>query len=353
MPPIQAKQVFTNHGDCLEDCLCLNKYDAVSAPAITNDITEGYRVGSCWFDVTADKAYTCLDATDGAAVWLETTVLATHPLGAGQTDVVITSVADNEVLAYDSGGNWINQTPAEAGLSAVGHTHDDRYYTETELDAGQLDNRYFTETEIGDNFYTKAELDAGQLNNKYYLETEINLWRAGTTQTEMGYLHGVSSDVQDQLNLVLTDRAYLFAYRLDALDLPTAQTWVDVPWNVAATVKVNVTHSHTSTPERISIDKAGKYLITYRFQGNNSSASGHYMARVINEGGEISGSYSVSVRLYTLGCQATFIVALAMGSWIELQAANSVAGADIIHTDLGLDPTVKCCAAISVVRIGP
>jgi hypothetical protein len=32
-------------------------------------------------------------------------------------DVVITSPADNEVLAYDSGsGDWINQTPAEAGL---------------------------------------------------------------------------------------------------------------------------------------------------------------------------------------------------------------------------------------------
>jgi hypothetical protein len=34
------------------------------------------------------------------------------------TDVVITAVADNEVLAYDSGGNWINQTAAEAGLIA-------------------------------------------------------------------------------------------------------------------------------------------------------------------------------------------------------------------------------------------
>ena len=35
------------------------------------------------------------------------------------SDVVITSVADNEVLAYDSGGNWINQTAAEAGLATA------------------------------------------------------------------------------------------------------------------------------------------------------------------------------------------------------------------------------------------
>ena len=50
-------------------------------------------------------------------------------------DVEITSPGDNEVLAYDStSGTWINQTASEAGLSAVGHIHDDRYYTETETD---------------------------------------------------------------------------------------------------------------------------------------------------------------------------------------------------------------------------
>jgi len=34
------------------------------------------------------------------------------------------------------------------GKADYNHTHDDRYYTETELDAGQLDNRYYTELEI-------------------------------------------------------------------------------------------------------------------------------------------------------------------------------------------------------------
>jgi hypothetical protein len=43
-------------------------------------------------------------------------------------DVVITTPADNELLAYDSGsGDWINQTPTEAGLDAIyeplGTTH--------------------------------------------------------------------------------------------------------------------------------------------------------------------------------------------------------------------------------------
>lgn len=67
---------------------------------------------------------------------------------------------------------------------------DARYYTETELNAGQLDNRYFTE----------SELNAGQLDTRYYTETEVGTWRASVTQTEMDYLHGVTSDIQTQLN---------------------------------------------------------------------------------------------------------------------------------------------------------
>ena len=56
---------------------------------------------------------------------------------------------------------------------------DNRYYTETELDAGQLDSRYFTETEIANGaadtrYYTETELDAGQLDTRYYTETELD-----------------------------------------------------------------------------------------------------------------------------------------------------------------------------------
>jgi PAS domain-containing protein len=71
-------------------------------------------------------------------------------------------------------------------FDTFGHTQsvtstnlDGRYYTETELDAGQLDNRYYTETELDagqlDNrYYTETELNAGQLDNRYYTETEAD-----------------------------------------------------------------------------------------------------------------------------------------------------------------------------------
>lgn len=51
----------------------LNKLDATEAPGVGDDSADGYSVGSRWLDVTNDKAYVCLDATEGAAVWTETT----------------------------------------------------------------------------------------------------------------------------------------------------------------------------------------------------------------------------------------------------------------------------------------
>lgn len=44
---------------------------ATSAPTVDNDESENYAVGSRWLDVSADRAYLCLDKTDGAAVWTE------------------------------------------------------------------------------------------------------------------------------------------------------------------------------------------------------------------------------------------------------------------------------------------
>jgi hypothetical protein len=46
-------------------------YDATVAPGVGDDSADGYSVGSVWIDVTNDKAYVCLDATVGAAVWQE------------------------------------------------------------------------------------------------------------------------------------------------------------------------------------------------------------------------------------------------------------------------------------------
>jgi hypothetical protein len=49
-----------------------NNLASTTAPAVTDDADLGYKVGSKWVDVTGDRLFTCIDATDGAAIWVET-----------------------------------------------------------------------------------------------------------------------------------------------------------------------------------------------------------------------------------------------------------------------------------------
>jgi PAS domain-containing protein len=92
-------------------------------------------------------------------------------------------------------------------FDTFGHTQsvtstnlDNRYYTETELNAGQLDNRYYTETELNagqlDNrYYTETELNAGQLDNRYYTETEADNRFVNVTGDTMSGSLTVNADI--------------------------------------------------------------------------------------------------------------------------------------------------------------
>ena len=51
-----------------------NNTAATAAPTVNDDSGAGYSVGSLWADTTNDRAYICLDASAGAAVWKEITM---------------------------------------------------------------------------------------------------------------------------------------------------------------------------------------------------------------------------------------------------------------------------------------
>lgn|SRR5512138_29645 len=50
-----------------------SEFDAAVPPTTGDDENDGYAVGSRWIDTTAGKEYVCVDASAGAALWIETT----------------------------------------------------------------------------------------------------------------------------------------------------------------------------------------------------------------------------------------------------------------------------------------
>lgn len=89
----------------------LCKFDATAAPTANDDSGDGYSVGSSWFDVTNDKAYLCLDATEGAAVWQE--------VGGGGAGDMLKATYD----ADDDG--VVDEAAAVEGVEAAGNS---KYY---------------------------------------------------------------------------------------------------------------------------------------------------------------------------------------------------------------------------------
>lgn len=138
-------------------------------------------------------------------------------------DVTISSVADAEVLQYDSGtSEWINQTLAEAGISAVGHTHDhgaltglgDDDHTQYHTDARALTwlgTRSTTDLSEGSNlYYTNARADA-----RIALATLADLASADASELDAGVL----ADARVQESNVTQHQAALSITELQINDL--------------------------------------------------------------------------------------------------------------------------------------
>jgi hypothetical protein len=109
-------------------------------------------------------------------------------------DVSISSPADSEVLAYDNtSGLWINQTASEAGLAAASHTHIISNVTglQDALDAKQATITGAATTITSSNLTASRAL-ASDGSGKVAV--------SAVTSTELGYLSGVTSAIQTQLN---------------------------------------------------------------------------------------------------------------------------------------------------------
>ena len=114
----------------------------------------------------------------------------------------------SEVEQIDITGNGNALDTHKSATDAHIAQLDDRYYTQTELDNGQLDSLYISPDELDlvsghlqdridekaelihthdDRYYTETELNTGQLDNRYYTETEMDVLLAD--ESDSGHTH--------------------------------------------------------------------------------------------------------------------------------------------------------------------
>ena len=92
-----------------------------------------------------------------------------HALDAGQSDVTITSVADDEVLSWET-DTWINKTAAEAGLAAASHgTH----LTEDSVGATEVDEAA-TDITFAQIILTPVTTGSGTADGTIYYDSDDN-----------------------------------------------------------------------------------------------------------------------------------------------------------------------------------
>lgn len=90
------------------DVIPMNNFEATAKPEASMDVTEGYDVGSFWYDTTNDVMYSCIDATEDSAVWYTVGVQAVEPVNnyAGTT----APGTANTNQGYSVGSLWIDTT---------------------------------------------------------------------------------------------------------------------------------------------------------------------------------------------------------------------------------------------------
>ncbi len=99
-----------------------DNYAGASAPDEDNDVTEGYSVGSVWIDTTANphEIYRCVDASEGAAIWLNTSLELSEILNADMNLALGKVYKINGVKVVGAPGAHVADASAVVGTATNG-----------------------------------------------------------------------------------------------------------------------------------------------------------------------------------------------------------------------------------------
>jgi hypothetical protein len=156
-------------------------------------------------------------------------------------------------------------------------------------------------------------------------------------------------------------KAYGMIYRINAFDIPIVSTWTDLPLDGGESNLINVAHSTTVTPERITVSVSGTYLIQYVIHYRRQNFPHHGVSRLIKNGSnEILGSYTIASPISGDGNEedplsTQVITTLTADDYINLQVATNYNVVNEVDSYLGPDlpaPTTKVSVSITITKIG-
>jgi hypothetical protein len=199
------------------------------------------------------------------------------------TDVTITTPADNELLAYDTGsGEFINQTPAEAGLADAAHTHTLSDVTDSGT-AAALDVPAAGDAAVGevvkgdDTRLTDARTPSSHASShitgggdeidgdKLDVDWNPTNYTPATTPTEADSVDNLTAHlygIDQALANLGGDISVGSFYDNAGQTITTTETTVNL-----TTTKLNVGAIFTLATNVVTIGESGNYLFLYRVGG--------------------------------------------------------------------------------------
>jgi len=279
--------------------LKINWSSAVAPDAATDDVTLGYIVGSRWLDTTADKEYVCLDNTDGAAVWTETT-------GAGDVTAAA-NIIDNRLVRGDGGGKGIQDSGVwmddSNNINGFATLYSENIYakdtypiigiwntTHEDLNGGRAGRLYFKgEQSGGEDTYLaeiRAEHEGDSDDQKGRLRIYINDGDDGGSPTEAVDIH--SDGIVD-----FPEQSYCYVY-MDADQTVSNTTTETLEFDVEVPGGDVRSEFNTATYTFTAI-RAGKYTISLAGMWVAPNDTSNYTLRIY-----VNGAYEVGIQDYYL-----------------------------------------------------
>lgn len=167
--------------------LVKNNYSATAAPTVNDDDGDGYAIGSQWYDGTNDNMYHCLDATTGAAVWVQGDIVAAD-LGSAALSTLI----DDDTFATATSSNIPSAESVKAYVD--GQT---KQATQVKQTSGQV----LSATTLTTLAFDAEDFDDGGWHDNATNNSRITVDFTGRAEISANFAHQVGTSVSFRIEI--------------------------------------------------------------------------------------------------------------------------------------------------------